>query len=109
MKRESSINILTKHNIIFFSYSSIAKHSSKLLRDRPLTAKETAVYWLEYVMRHHGAPHLQYPSIRLNFFQRNSLDVITFLILSLYIFIKISELTIKLIYRNIFKRKLKKN
>ena len=31
-----------------------------LYKDRPMGALETGVYWIEYVIRHHGAPHLHY-------------------------------------------------
>lgn len=94
------------------SYSSMAKKYSKLLQDRPLSPKDTAVYWLEYVMRHHGAPHMQYPSIHQNLLQRNSIDVIAFLILVGYILVKIIKIVFKFICRKIvriFSKKIKKN
>lgn len=47
--------------------------------DRPL---DRAVYWIEYVSRHGGAPHLRSPSRRLAFFQRGLVDVIVFVLLS---------------------------
>ena len=90
----------------------MAKKFSKLLQDRPLSAKDTAVYWLEYVMRHHGAPHLQYPSIHQNVLQRNSIDVIAFLILAGYLLFKVIKILMKFIYRRIvriFSKKIKKN
>ncbi|XP_052871535.1 UDP-glucosyltransferase 2-like, partial [Anopheles cruzii] len=31
-----------------------------LYKDRPMSALDTAVYWVEYVIRHRGAPHLHY-------------------------------------------------
>ncbi|KAG4078607.1 hypothetical protein HA402_011366 [Bradysia odoriphaga] len=63
------------------TYSSRVKELSKLYRDRPQTALDTAIYWTEYVMRHSGAPHMQTPQVQMNFFQRNSLDVVAFLVL----------------------------
>lgn len=68
-----------------------------------MSPQDTAVYWIEYIIRHHGAPHLQYPGIHLNFFQRNSLDVIAFLLASLWIIFKISKIVIKLILKKIKK------
>lgn len=59
---------------------------SSLYRDRPLTAMENAVYWIEYVLRHKGALQLRYPGIELNFFQQRSLDVIGFFVVALYLF-----------------------
>jgi glucuronosyltransferase len=80
-----------------------------------MNARDTAVYWVEYVIRHHGAPHLQYPAIHQNFIQRNSLDVIGFLIAIIYVVLKTISFVIGKIYRLIFKKsskneqKVKKN
>lgn len=70
-------------------YSETVQQISKLFRDRPMSARETAIFWIEYVIRHHGAPHLQYPGVRLNFWQSNSLDVIAFLIVAFYLIFKV--------------------
>lgn len=70
-------------------YSETVQRISKLFRDRPMNARETAVYWVEYVIRHRGAPHLQYPGVHLNFWQTNSLDVIAFLTAALYLVYKL--------------------
>ena len=51
------------------------------MRDRPLKPVDSALYWIEYVIRHQGAPHLRYPGADLNWFQRNLLDVVAFVIL----------------------------
>ncbi|XP_054744817.1 UDP-glycosyltransferase UGT5-like [Anastrepha obliqua] len=48
---------------------------AKLYRDRPLSARESVVYWVEYVLRHHGAAHMQSPLVRMNFIQSSGLDV----------------------------------
>ncbi|KAG4079910.1 hypothetical protein HA402_015041 [Bradysia odoriphaga] len=81
------------------TYSEIAKRLSVLTRDRPLNPQETAVYWVEYVLRHRGAPHLHYNGADLNFFQYNSFDVIGFLILVLWIGIKVIKLIFGLCFR----------
>jgi len=84
-------------------YSQIAKRLSELTRDRPINALETAVYWVEYVLRHRGAPHMHYPGADLNFIQSNSLDVIGSLLLVLWILFKV----IKFIFvRTCFRKKL---
>lgn len=76
------------------SYSQKIKNFSKLYRDRPMTAKQTAIYWVEYVLRHKGAPHLQSPLVHLNFLERNSLDVLAviFTVLALIGFILFASL-----------------
>lgn len=48
---------------------------------------KTAIYWVEYVIRHGGAPHMRSPAAKLNLLQRHSLDVIAFLCLVVYLFV----------------------
>lgn len=62
--------------VYFFRYRESVKKYSDKYRDRIASALDTAVFWVEYVLKHHGAPHLQYPGKQLNFFQRHSLDVL---------------------------------
>lgn len=83
----------------FFRYKNKAQKLSQLFRDRPSTAMDTAVFWTEYVIRHRGAPHMHYPGADLNFIQRNSLDVIAFLLLVLYILFKITKLFFKMVFK----------
>lgn len=92
-------------------YSHNAKKLSKLFRDRPMTPKETATYWVEYVIRHRGAPHIQYPGVHLNFWQSNSLDVILFLVVSSFFITKFITFAFKFLFSPIsnklsFKTKL---
>lgn len=84
-------------------YSQTVKRLSALSRDRPMSAKDTAVYWVEYVLRHCGAPHMHYPAADLNFIQNNSIDVVGFIILVVYVGFKV----FKFIFRLIFCRKNK--
>ena len=51
--------------------------------NRPL---DRAVYWIEYVMRHHGAPHLRTAARHHSLFQRGLLDVIFIATVSLLLF-----------------------
>lgn len=43
--------------------------------DRPEAPLQLAVYWVEYVLRHKGAAHLQSQAVHLNWIQSNSLNV----------------------------------
>ncbi|KAH8263753.1 hypothetical protein KR044_013417, partial [Drosophila immigrans] len=65
-------------------YRSSVRKFSALYRDRPLTARQSVIFWTEYVMRHQGAYHLQSPSVKLGFVGRNNLDVYAVLLLILY-------------------------
>jgi glucuronosyltransferase len=79
-----------------------------LQKDRPQDAKSLAIYWIEYVMRHNGAPHLHYPAADLNIFQVNSLDVIGFLLICCYLSYKIiSIVVLKILKFRIFYMKAK--
>jgi hypothetical protein len=63
-----------------------------------MNAKDTAVFWVEYVLRHRGAPHLHYPGADLNFLQYNSIDIIGFILIVIYGSIQLS----KIVFRKIF-------
>lgn len=64
---------------------------STIYRDRPMGPLETAIYWIEYVIRHHGAPHMRSAAAELNFLQRCSLDVLAFLALIFYVLLRIAK------------------
>jgi hypothetical protein len=72
---------------------------------------DTAIYWVEYVIRHKGAPHLRVAGLDLPWYQYHLLDVIAFIVLigscflfTFYYFMKI--ICKKLFFKN--RRKLKK-
>lgn len=48
---------------------------SKKFKDRPMSALDTAIYWVEYVARYKGAPHLRTLGADLIWFEYYSLDV----------------------------------
>ncbi len=48
---------------------------SELMRDQMNKPLDRAVYWIEYVIRHQGAPHLRTASRKLSLYQRGLLDV----------------------------------
>ncbi|XP_067631961.1 UDP-glycosyltransferase UGT5-like [Eurosta solidaginis] len=62
------------------SYRNNIKRISAIFRDRPQSARETAVYWIEYVVRHKGAPHLRAAGMELTWYQFYLLDVVAFII-----------------------------
>uniref|UniRef100_T1GV86 Glucuronosyltransferase n=1 Tax=Megaselia scalaris TaxID=36166 RepID=T1GV86_MEGSC len=61
------------------SYTNKIKAMSKRYRDQPLTPLETAIYWVEYVIRHNGAYHLRNAGMDLNFIQYHNIDAFTIL------------------------------
>lgn len=75
-----------------------------------MNARDTATFWVEYVIRHRGAPHLRYPGADLNFWQYNSVDVIVTLLAILYVSFKITIIILKFLLSKICKtdRNMKK-
>lgn len=60
-------------------YSQRVKKVSALMHDQINNPLDRAIYWVEYVIRHQGAPHLRNASRDLSFPQRALLDVILIL------------------------------
>ncbi|XP_066906305.1 UDP-glycosyltransferase UGT5-like [Halyomorpha halys] len=47
-------------------YRNIAMERSKIIKDKPQSALESAVYWVEYIIRHKGADHLKPGRLDIN-------------------------------------------
>lgn len=70
---------------LFFNqlrYKEAASHLSQVWQDQPQTPGERAVYWLEYVARHRGAPHLRSPGAALPWAHYLMLDLLLVLLLA---------------------------
>lgn len=67
-----------------------------------MNARDTASYWVEYVIKHRGAPHLRFPGADLNFIQVNSVDVVLFLLAAIYIVFKIFIALVKFLFSKLF-------
>lgn len=50
-------------------------------KDRPQPPIETAIYWIEYVIRHKGANFLKTAAVDMSFYQYYLLDVFAFLLI----------------------------
>uniref|UniRef100_A0A3P8VZH1 UDP-glucuronosyltransferase n=1 Tax=Cynoglossus semilaevis TaxID=244447 RepID=A0A3P8VZH1_CYNSE len=61
------------------SYRLNMERLSRLHRDKPMKPLDTALYWIEFVMRHKGAAHLRTESYRLPWYSYHSVDVMLFL------------------------------
>ena len=69
------------NNETFCSYQGNATRLSRLMKDEMIPGKDRAVYWVEHVLRHGGAKHLQLSSKNMPFYQKYLLDVWLFLAL----------------------------
>lgn len=57
------------------SYKEAAGKLSTLFNDRPMSPVDTAVYWVEYVHKHAGAPQLRSRAVDIIWFEYYMLDV----------------------------------
>ncbi|XP_055619395.1 UDP-glycosyltransferase UGT5-like [Toxorhynchites rutilus septentrionalis] len=102
------INEATVHRAIHTvlsdpSYAKNAQLVSRSFRDKPMTPKETAAFWVEYVIRHKGAPQLRSPAMQLSFFQYHLLDVYAVVFLIMILTGAMVGFFVRKIYRKIFK------
>lgn len=81
------------------TYYNEVKRISNLFRDRQQHPLDRAVYWVEYVIRHKGAKHMQSPAVHLNWFQLHSLDVIGFIVLCIYVIVKVVKIFVCAVVR----------
>jgi len=57
-------------------YRDNMKRASKIFRNRPLDAMDTAMFWIDYVIEHRGAPHMVSAGLDLPWYQFILLDII---------------------------------
>ncbi|XP_013113910.2 LOW QUALITY PROTEIN: UDP-glucosyltransferase 2 [Stomoxys calcitrans] len=94
-------------------YSEAAKRLSQRFRDKPMTPMDTALYWVEYVLRNKGAPYMRNAGQDLTFMEFHNLDVyivISVIILtSFVIVIQVFCLLQRLVLRTFKQPKIKRN
>ncbi|XP_059180571.1 UDP-glucuronosyltransferase 1-2-like [Centropristis striata] len=91
------------------SYGNNMKRLSALHRDKPVSPLETAIYWIEFVMRHKGAAHLRTESYKMPWYAYYSVDVLSFLTLVLLVLTAIVVKSIRFVcVRLCRRRKIKK-
>lgn len=62
--------------LYYIRYTNNVKGLSALFSDRPINPLDLGVYWIEYIIRHKGAPHLKNAGRKLDRLQYHSVDVI---------------------------------
>jgi len=87
----------------FCSYKENASRVSRLVRDELVPGVELSVYWIEHVLRHKGAKHLQLASRNLPFYQNYLLDIWLFLFIVAIFVLVITYGLIRLLLRSCFK------
>ncbi|XP_041794433.1 UDP-glucuronosyltransferase 2C1-like isoform X2 [Chelmon rostratus] len=84
------------------SYRENMQSLSRLHRDQPMKPLDQAVFWVEYVIRHKGARHLQSQSNKMSWFVYNSLDVIAALLTAVMVITFSCISVVRLLWRIIF-------
>ncbi|XP_052007960.1 UDP-glucuronosyltransferase 2A1-like [Xyrauchen texanus] len=77
------------------SYIQSMQRLSHLHRDQPVKPLESALFWIEFVMRHKGAAHLRSESYKLPWYSYYSIDVVVTLLAVVLIFILLIFLTVQ--------------
>lgn len=94
---EESVTKILKKMLNNPEPSRTAKKLSQIYNDRPLTPKESVIYWVDYVIRHNGASHLRSSGNDLNYLEFHSIDVFGVLIVSMIILLLIVRRLIRLL------------
>lgn len=94
------------------SYSENSKRISKLFQDKPQKPLDTALWWIEYVIRNPKAPQSDPPNLKLGWFAANSYDVILTVLVAAHLLLFVVYKTAKGL-KNLFTRteskKIKRN
>ncbi|KAL3270165.1 hypothetical protein HHI36_009222 [Cryptolaemus montrouzieri] len=90
-------------------YKQNANKRSQIMLDKPLTAAESVNFWVEYVIRHKGAPHLRVAALDLAWYEYLLIDVILFISVLLISIIFTIKYSLKLICKKKTDKKEKIN
>lgn len=96
-------------NVEMNENEEIIMNYSKLLSmiDRPMSPQETAVFWVEYIIRHRNVLHS--PAINLSWYQVQLLDVYGFIFLVFILVMYLLILIIRGLIKYIFGTKKRNN
>lgn len=84
------------------SYKENMQMLSRLHRDQPMKPLDQAVFWIEYVIRHKGARHLQSHSNKMSWFVYKSIDVMAALLAVALLVTFVCISIVRLLWRFIF-------
>lgn len=84
MKPEYGVNMHNLHELVY---------------DQPMTSLSKAIFWIEYVIRHKGAKHLEFKGKHVPFYQAYCLDFIAIFVIVVIVSYRIS----RRIFQKLFK------
>lgn len=79
------------------TYMNMVQKYSSVFRERPQSAMETAMFWIEYVIKFNGANHLRSAGRDLTWYSYLLLDVIALVALALIVVVVVCWFAIKMI------------
>uniref|UniRef100_A0A5S6LXS6 glucuronosyltransferase n=1 Tax=Xenopus tropicalis TaxID=8364 RepID=A0A5S6LXS6_XENTR len=91
------------------TYKENAMRLSRIHHDQPVKPLDSAVFWIEFVMRHKGAKHLRPASHELTWYQYHCLDVIGFMFVCLLLFFYITITFLTFCYKKCCRTTKEKN
>ncbi|XP_056140306.1 UDP glucuronosyltransferase 5 family, polypeptide D1 [Lampris incognitus] len=68
-------------------YRQNMQRLSSLHKDQPIKPMDHAIFWLEYVMRHKGAPHLRTEAYKMPWYSYYCLDVLVVLLTAVIVLV----------------------
>ncbi|KAI7815290.1 UDP-glycosyltransferase [Rhyzopertha dominica] len=80
-------------------YRENAQVRSAVMKDQIVSPLDSAIYWVEYAIRHNGAPHFRSAALDLAWYQYHMLDVIAFVSAVVFIGTYISWRILKMFLR----------
>ncbi|CAK9828264.1 UDP-glycosyltransferase UGT5 [Anthophora retusa] len=93
-------------------YRESARKMSLMFRNRPISALDTAIYWIEHVIRN-GPDSLKSPTVNMSWWKLNLIDVFAFLItcvvLVAYCLLSLIRVTLRKFFRSNTAPKKKSN
>lgn len=90
-------------------YKENVKRGSLLIQDSPLPSVDNAMFWIEYVLRHKGAPHLRSAAQDLAWYELYLLDVLGFIFVVFTIVLYVNFVLLKFIIKKFRNQKNCKN
>lgn len=94
---------INKNKISWHIFRENIKRLSKLFLDRPMSAMDTAIYWVEYTARHGNI--LKSPATKLSWWEYYLIDVYGLVLLCIAVVLYITKFILKLLWRLVCSRK----
>ncbi|XP_029478394.1 UDP-glucuronosyltransferase 2A2-like isoform X1 [Oncorhynchus nerka] len=89
-------------------YRENMRRLSRLHHDRPIEPLDSAIFWLEFVMRHKGAAHLRTESYKMPWYVYHNVDVLALLLGSALLVLVLLVVSCMCLVRGLRKRRKSK-